>query len=92
LKLAKREAMLWSCAGLQTMAGRVQVRWESGNAIGQLACFMEFLTLTGLWSLAGGLPAVLRQSQCAEQSQCVGYLDTPPPEHPHLQNNVNSIG
>ncbi|MGH8436785.1 MAG: transposase [Pseudomonas sp.] len=53
LKLAKREEMLLSCAGVQTMAGRVQVRWESGSAatpIGQLAYFIEFLTLTGLWS------------------------------------------
>lgn len=48
LKLAKREAMLLSGARVQTMAGRMQVRWESGSAttpIGQLACFIEFLTL-----------------------------------------------
>lgn len=35
------------------MAGRVRVRWESGSAatpMGQLAYFIEFLTLTGLWS------------------------------------------
>ena len=53
LKLAKREEMLLSCAGVQTMAGRVQVRWESGSAatpMGQLAYFIEFLNLTGLWS------------------------------------------
>jgi hypothetical protein len=45
--------MLLSCAGVQTMAGRVQVRWESESAatpMGQLAYFIEFLTLTGLWS------------------------------------------
>ncbi len=53
LKLAKREEMLLSCAGVQTMAGLVQVRWETESAttpMGQLACFIEFLNLTGLWS------------------------------------------
>ena len=53
LKLAKREEMLPSCAGVQTAGGRVQVRWESESAatpMGQLAYFIEFLTLTGLWS------------------------------------------
>jgi hypothetical protein len=35
------------------MAGRVQVRWEAESAatpMGQLAYFIEFLTLSGLWS------------------------------------------
>ena len=53
LKLATRETMLMSCAGVQTVGGRVQVRWESESAatpMGQLAYFIEFLTLTGLWS------------------------------------------
>ena len=53
LKLAKRKEMLLSCAGVQTMAGRVQVRWDTESAatpMGQLAYFIEFLTLTGLWS------------------------------------------
>ena len=52
-KLAKREEQLMSCAGVQTMAGRVQVRWENESAatpMGQLAYFIEFLNLTGLWS------------------------------------------
>lgn len=52
-KLDKREEMLMSCAGVQTMAGRVQVRWETESAatpMGQLAYFLEFLHLTGLWS------------------------------------------
>lgn len=31
-KLAKREEMLLSCAGVQTMAGRVQVRWDTESA------------------------------------------------------------
>lgn len=53
LKRAQREALLMSCAGVQTMAGRVQVRWETESAatpMGQLAYFIEFLNLTGLWS------------------------------------------
>jgi len=52
LKRAKSEEMLMSCAGVQTAGGRVQVRWESESAatpMGQLAYFIEFLTLTGLW-------------------------------------------
>ena len=32
LKLAKREAMLLSRAGVQTIAGRVQVRWDAESA------------------------------------------------------------
>lgn len=38
---------------MQTMAGRVRVHWETGSAatpMGQLAYFIEFLTVTGLWS------------------------------------------
>ena len=53
LKVAKREEMLMLWAGVQTMAGRVQVRWEAESAatpMGRLACFIEFLNLTGLWS------------------------------------------
>lgn len=53
LKRAKSEEMLSSCASVQTASGRVQVRWESASAatpMGQLAYFIEFLTLTGLWS------------------------------------------
>jgi hypothetical protein len=44
---------LLACTGIQTIGGRVQVRWESDNAstpMGQLAYFIEFLTLTGIWS------------------------------------------
>ena len=53
LKLVKRDEVLLSCAGVQTVTGRIQVRWESESAVtpmGQLAYFIEFLTLTGLWS------------------------------------------
>ena len=53
LKQAKREEMLLSCCGVQAMTGRVQVRWDAESAatpMGQLAYFIEFLNLTGLWS------------------------------------------
>lgn len=52
-RLMRQEERLQSCAGVQTIAGRVHVRWESESAatpMGQLAYFIEFLTLTGLWS------------------------------------------
>ncbi len=38
--------------GLQTAGGRVNIRWDasrSATPMGQLAFFIEFLTLTGLW-------------------------------------------
>jgi len=53
LKLVQQDARVLACAGVQTMAGRVQVRWETESAatpMGQLAYFIEFLNLTGLWS------------------------------------------
>lgn len=53
LKVTKDEDTLMTCAGVQTVAGRIQVRWETKSAatpMGQLAYFIEFLTLTGLWS------------------------------------------
>jgi len=52
-KRLEQEKRLQSCTGVQTMAGRVQVRWGTGNAatpLGQLAYFIEYLHLTGLWS------------------------------------------
>jgi hypothetical protein len=52
-KLAKPEEMLLSCARVQTMVGRVQLRWASDGAatpMGRLAYFIEFLNLTGLWA------------------------------------------
>ncbi len=51
LKRLKREEMLLSCAGVHTMACRVQMRWATDSAAtptGQLACFIEFLNLTGV--------------------------------------------
>ena len=53
LKRAKREEMLMSCTGVQTMAGREQVRWDAESVatpMWPLAYFIEFLTRTGLWS------------------------------------------
>ena len=47
LKRLRDEETLVECVGLQTMAGRVQVRWESESAatpMGQLAYFIESLT------------------------------------------------
>lgn len=47
------EKMLLSCAGVRTAGGRVRVRWEADSAatpMGQLAYFIEFLTLSGRWS------------------------------------------
>lgn len=52
LKRLKQVEPLLECAGVQTLAGRVQVRWDQKNAatpMGQLAYFIEFLALTGLW-------------------------------------------
>ena len=53
LKRLHAKEMPMSCAGVQTAGGRVQVRWDADGAatpMGQLAYFIEFLTLTGLWS------------------------------------------
>lgn len=52
-KLVKLQEMLATGGRLQTAGGRIQVRWESRSAatpMGQLAYFIEFLTLTGLWA------------------------------------------
>ena len=57
LKRTESEEMHLSCSGVHTAGGRVQVRWESESAatpMGQLAYFIEFLTLTGLWSRITG--------------------------------------
>lgn len=53
LKRLHADEMLLSCAVVQTAGRLVQVRWEADSAatpMGQLAYFIEFLTLTGLWS------------------------------------------
>jgi hypothetical protein len=53
LKRSRAEDTLLSCAGVQTPSGKFQVRWGSSSAatpMGQLAYFIEFLGLTGLWS------------------------------------------
>lgn len=52
-KLAKGKEFHMSCGGVQTVGGRVQLRWEAESAatpMGQLAYFIEFLHLSGLWS------------------------------------------
>jgi len=52
LKQTQQDETLMTCAGVQTVAGRVQIRWESKSAatpMGQLVYFIEFLNLTGLW-------------------------------------------
>lgn len=53
LKRTGAKETLLSCAGVQTPSGKIQIRWESSSAatpMGQLAYFIEFLGLTGLWS------------------------------------------
>lgn len=53
LRRLKQEEALQRSAGLQTVGGKIHVRWEADSAatpMGQLAYFIEFLHLTGLWS------------------------------------------
>lgn len=53
LKRRESENMPSSFDGVHAPSGRVQVRWDNDSAatpMGQLAYFIEFLTLTGLWS------------------------------------------
>ena len=53
LKRARDDGTLLNCAGVQTPSGKIQVRWESSSTatpMGQLAYFIEFLGLTGLWA------------------------------------------
>ena len=49
----KQQKASFENTSVQTIGGQVQVRWETDNAstpMGQLPYFIEFLTLTGLWS------------------------------------------
>ena len=53
LKQLRVQQDLEASVGLQTAGGRVNVRWDNNRAatpMGQLAFFIEFLTLTGLWN------------------------------------------
>ncbi len=53
LKRLKQEEALQRSTGLQTVGGKIHVRWEADSAatpMGQLAYSIEFLHLTGLWS------------------------------------------
>ncbi len=62
--------------GLQRAGGRVQVRWESESAatpMGQLAYFMEFLTLTGLWSRwQDGYPLAYASPNAPSKAEILG--------------------
>ena len=52
LRRLRAQQDLEASVGLQTAGGRVSVRWDNDRAatpMGQLAFFIEFLTLTGLW-------------------------------------------
>jgi hypothetical protein len=49
----KSKKMFLSCSGVEAVSGRARVRWETASSatpMGQLAYFIEFLNLTGLWS------------------------------------------
>ncbi len=76
LKLAQREELRMSCAGVQTVAGRVHVRWETESAatpMGQLVYFIEFLTLTGLWSRwQESCPLVYRSPNAPSKADVLG--------------------
>ena len=51
-KLKKSRECLLSCAGVQAVAGRIQVKWATDSAatpMSQLTYFAAFLTLSGLW-------------------------------------------
>lgn len=78
LKHSRNEEMLLSCAGVQTAGGRVQVRWEADSAatpMGQLAYFIEFLTLTRLWSgWQNRCPLSYSSPKRAEQGGCAGHV------------------
>ena len=53
LELASRKKHLQSCSVVQSISGPVEVRWDQESAstpMGQLAYFIEFLILTGLWA------------------------------------------
>lgn len=53
LKQIRAGEKLLSCTGVQTPGGKIQVCWKASSAaspMGQLAYFIEFLGLTGLWS------------------------------------------
>ena len=53
LEPARGEHALQAYGVIQSVSGQVQVRWDQGNAatpMGQLAYFIEYLHLTGLWS------------------------------------------
>lgn len=72
MKLAKHVEMLLSCAGVQTMTGRAQLRWESGSIatpMGPLACFKPARRMrdsTKCWSRA---KRGVRLHECLERTE-----------------------
>lgn len=61
---------------VQTAGGRVQVRWESESAatpMGQLAYFIEFLTLAGLWERwKEGFPLAYASPNAPSKAEVLG--------------------
>ena len=52
LEVTRGEECLKSSSEIEPVVGRVRVRWEKESAstpMGQLAYFIEFLNLTGIW-------------------------------------------
>ena len=51
-QLAKRKGKMISGTTVQPVSGRLHVRWDEDSTstpMGQLAYFIEFMNLTGLW-------------------------------------------
>jgi len=62
--------------GLETPGGRVQVRWDNEAAVtpfGQMAFFIEFLNLSGLWSrFVEGCPLSYTSPNASEKLDVLG--------------------
>ena len=51
--------------GIETPGGRIQVKWDAkstATAFGQMAFFIEFLMLTGLYAVTSGCKLI----QCSD--------------------------
>jgi len=62
---------------METLRGRVQVRWDEQVAMtpsGQMAFFIEFLTVSGLFERWVELPAELHQPERTEQTSGVEHV------------------
>ncbi|MFO1386871.1 MAG: hypothetical protein U1F55_12015 [Chitinivorax sp.] len=77
-KLVKRKESIVMLCGANG-GSRVQVRWEAESAatpMGQLAYFIEFLTLSGLWSRwIESCPLATRESERPRAGRSAGDLD-----------------